>query len=247
MSDQGGNFESDLIGNLCRITKTKKVRTSPYHLQTNGQCERFNSSTLINMLETLSPEHKSNWKSSIGALVHMYNYIHNSATGFRPYFLMYGRQPKLPIDVAFRITPKSIVIPTSSKYIQKLRKHIKCAHTNANLFQQKVECHKWKYNQQSKAVSLRMGDTVLVHVTTLNSRCKIQSRWKNREYVVKCQPSQKLPVYVMYPIHWERCSCALHRNYLFPISSNLDVRILWEEMDPVMGQLRYPQNWWFVS
>ena len=90
--DQGRNFESELIANLCRITGTKKLRSSPHHPQTNGQCKRINSPLII-MLGTLPPECKSNWKSSIGALMHTYNCTHNSATVFSPYILMYGRQP----------------------------------------------------------------------------------------------------------------------------------------------------------
>ena len=91
-SDQGKNFESEHIADLFRLMWTKKHRTSLYHPQMNGQCEGFNS-FLISMMGTLHPECKSDWKSSIRVLVHTYNCTQNSATGFNPYFLMYGRQP----------------------------------------------------------------------------------------------------------------------------------------------------------
>ena len=57
ISDQGCNFESELLANLCEVAGVQKLRTTPYHPQTNGQCERFNS-TLLNMLGTLTPEQK---------------------------------------------------------------------------------------------------------------------------------------------------------------------------------------------
>ena len=52
LSDQGRNFESELISELCKLAQVEKVLTIPYHPMTNGQCERFNS-TLCNMLGTL--------------------------------------------------------------------------------------------------------------------------------------------------------------------------------------------------
>ena len=81
--DQGRNFESELITELCRLTGTKKLRTSPYHPQTNGQCERFNSA-LINMLGMLSLECKSNCTGSIEMLVYAYNCTCNSTMGLNP-------------------------------------------------------------------------------------------------------------------------------------------------------------------
>ena len=51
MTDQGHNFESDLLKTLCESAQVKKIWTSGYHPQTNGQCKHFNA-TLINMLGT---------------------------------------------------------------------------------------------------------------------------------------------------------------------------------------------------
>ena len=133
LSDQGMNFESELITYLCRLTGTMELRTSPYHLHTNGQCKRFNS-TLIKMLGTLLLECKSDWKGSITMLVQKYNCTWNSTTGFSPYFLMYCSQPWLPINVTLGITPKSIAVPTSSKYTEKLKDHIEWASRRPTFF-----------------------------------------------------------------------------------------------------------------
>ena len=129
---------------------------------------------------------------------------------------MYDRQPQLPTDGILGITPKSIPMPTFTKYIQKLRDCIRWAHRKANLFQQKEAWyHKQNYDKCNKAVSLRMGDTVLVHITTFKCRHKIQSRWgeqsvcggmaalfkltsicgmSHRQGRVQLYPTQKLPV-----------------------------------------------------
>ena len=86
--------------------------------------------------------------------------------GFSLYFFMYGRQPHLPIDVTLGLAPKAVTVPTSTKYVQKLREHVRWTHRKADQFQQKeVQHHKQNYDRHSRAVALREGDTVLVHAT----------------------------------------------------------------------------------
>ena len=53
VTDQGTNFESKLFMKLCQVVKITKLRTTSYHPQTNGNCERFNA-TLINMIKLWS-------------------------------------------------------------------------------------------------------------------------------------------------------------------------------------------------
>ena len=88
LMDQGSNFESDLLKELCEIAQVKKIRTSGYHPQTNGQCECFNA-TLINMLGTLPENPESIWREQVPTLVHAYNCTMNNVTDFSPYYLRF--------------------------------------------------------------------------------------------------------------------------------------------------------------
>ena len=117
LMDQGQNFKSQLVADLCELVGIWKVRSSLYHLQTNGQCKQFKS-TLINMLGTLPKEKKSEWKNHIGTLFHVYNCTQNSAAGFSPYFLMFRRQPHLSIDVTLGLASQVIMEPNTSKSVQ---------------------------------------------------------------------------------------------------------------------------------
>lgn len=101
-SDQGQDFESKVISDLCRMAKIDKTRTTPYHPQGNGQTERFNR-TLLDMLGTLNDDKKLSWPEYVSPLVHAYNCTKHSTTGYAPYFLMFGRNSRLPIDVHFGI------------------------------------------------------------------------------------------------------------------------------------------------
>ena len=84
-SDQGRNFESSLIKELCSLAGVHKSRTTPYHPMGNGMVERFNQ-TLLKMLGTLEDHQKQDWKSYVAPLVHAYNATRHDSTGFSPSF-----------------------------------------------------------------------------------------------------------------------------------------------------------------
>ncbi|KAL1264213.1 hypothetical protein QQF64_004568 [Cirrhinus molitorella] len=100
-SDQGPDFESRTIKELCQVAGIHKVRTTPYHPRGNP-VERFNR-TLLDMLGTLQNQDKSGWRDHVRPLVHAYNCTRNEVTGYTPYELMLGRQPCLPVDIAFKL------------------------------------------------------------------------------------------------------------------------------------------------
>ena len=61
LTDQGKSFENNLFQELCSLARVKKLHTSPYHPETNGQCEHFNV-TLISMWGILPSHAKKNWQ-----------------------------------------------------------------------------------------------------------------------------------------------------------------------------------------
>ena len=81
-SDQGRQFESKLLQEICRIFQIKKPHTSPYHPQGNGVAERFNC-TLLNMLAVADKKNIFNWASLIRPL---YNSSQHAVTGVQPLF-----------------------------------------------------------------------------------------------------------------------------------------------------------------
>ena len=93
LSDQGRNFESKLISELCKLAQVEKVHTIPYYPMTNGQCERLNS-TLCNMLGTLPEKEKADLKTHLSSITNAYNCTQHPSTNYSPYFLMFGRQPR---------------------------------------------------------------------------------------------------------------------------------------------------------
>ena len=131
LSDQGQNFESVLISELCELTQIKKLRTTPYRPEGNGSCERFNR-TLISMLGTLPDNFKNKWPHHISTLVYAYNCTCSDATGFSPYYLLYGRQPLLPIDIEYGVFTPELSEAITYKYVQELKFRLEHTFNKAN-------------------------------------------------------------------------------------------------------------------
>ena len=246
ISDQGRNFESDLIKELCKIAGVKKVHTTPYHPQGNGQCERFNS-TLCNMLGTLSEEEKSDWKSHLGCMTHAYNCTKHASTTYSPYYLMFGRHPRLPIDIEFGLNkPNCSDNSSKSRYIQKLRRRFNYAFQKASKYaDQQAEKYKQGYDKSVKGPQLHENDLVLVKIVAHKGRHKLQDRWEPEEYVVIEQPIAGTPVYKVKPVNGNNVR-TLHRNLLLPLGVKLepdyesDDSILEEDSDDDEGGLISP-------
>jgi transposase InsO family protein len=126
-SDQGRNFESDIIKELCSILGIRKTRTTPYHPMGNGLCERFNR-TILGMLGTLGSLEKAKWKDHIAHLVHAYNCTLHESTGYTPYFLMFGRHPRLPVDIAYGTTSSNHSADSHSRFAADLQSKLAMAY-----------------------------------------------------------------------------------------------------------------------
>ncbi|CAF1037601.1 unnamed protein product [Brachionus calyciflorus] len=100
VSDQGRNFESDLIKELCNSLKIEKLRTTAYHPQCNGEVERQNR-TLKSILSKYVNCNHTNWDLFLNTTLFAYNTAFNSRTGKSPYEILFGRVENGLNDVKF--------------------------------------------------------------------------------------------------------------------------------------------------
>lgn len=155
-SDQGPDFESKTIKQLCEISGIRKVRTTPHHPRGNP-VERFNR-TLLQMLGTLESEDKIHWRDFVKPLVHAYNCTKNDVTGFTPYELMFGRQPRLPVDLAFGL-PVHKQHTSHSQYVTDLKNHLEESYRVATRNALKTaERNKTRFDKRVTESTLDVGD-----------------------------------------------------------------------------------------
>ena len=219
LSDQGRNFESMLISELCKLAQIKKLRTTPYRPEGNGSCERFNR-TLISMLGTLPEEFKNKWPQHVSTLTYAYNCTRSNATGFSPYYLLYGRQPLLPIDIEYGVFTPELSEAVTYKYVQELKSRLEHTFNKANDFCEREAIRsKQRFDKTAKCAKLMLGDLVLVKRKGFVTKHKIADKWETEPYEIVSQCSDSLPVYTVTRNGRER---TLHRNMLFPLALRRD-------------------------
>uniref|UniRef100_A0A3B1KCG7 Gypsy retrotransposon integrase-like protein 1 n=1 Tax=Astyanax mexicanus TaxID=7994 RepID=A0A3B1KCG7_ASTMX len=213
-SDQGPDFESKTIKELCEVIGTRKVRTSPYHPRGNP-VERFNR-TLLSMLGTLKGEQKSHWRDFVKPLVHAYNCTKHESTGYTPYELMFGRKPRLPIDLAFDVSLSQQKGTSHSQYVKHLKTQLeesyKLAMGNAAKMAEK---NKTRFDKKVTESILDKDDRVLVRNVKLRGKHKLADKWESTVHVV-VQRAGELPVYTVRPENKEGPLRTLHRDLLRP-------------------------------
>ena len=182
--DQGGEFENKLFCNLDKLIGARHSRTTPYHPQGNGQVERFNR-TLLSMIRTLPEKHKSRWRDHLNKVVHAYNRSKNDATGYTPFFLVFGRASRLPIDLMFNLKPPS-GFSSYPEYVQKRRNAMSEAYKIASETAQRNAQHgKKQYDKKVRRIVSEPGDRVLVrNISERGGPGKLRSYWENEVYVV---------------------------------------------------------------
>lgn len=213
-SDQGRDFESKTIKELCDLAGIRKVRTTPYHPRGNP-VERFNR-TLLDMLGTLKTDEKQHWRDFVKPLVHAYNCTKHDATGFTPYELMFGRQPRLPIDLAFNVPLNRHQYRSHSQYVQNLKTRLQESYRLATRNAAKnAERNKVRFDKRVTESTLEVGDRVLVRNVRLRGKHKLADKWESHVHVVVNRKAD-LPVYTVRPEHREGPLRTLHRDLLLP-------------------------------
>ena len=83
---------------ICDLMGIAKTRTTAYHPQCDGQVERQNR-TLQDMLAAFASEHRHDWDLWVDSVVFAYNTSRQELTGYSPYELIFGRTPRMPIEL----------------------------------------------------------------------------------------------------------------------------------------------------
>ncbi len=165
------------MAELYELLGIKSIRTSVYHPQTDGLVERFNR-TLKNMVHKFVKEDAKNWDKWLEPLLFAVREVPQASTGFSPFELLYGRQPRGVLDVIKESWEEG---PSNSRneiqYVLDLRAKL---HTLGRLFMENLlqaqDRQMRLYNRGTRLRQFTPGDKVLVLLPTSSS--KLLAKWQ---------------------------------------------------------------------
>ena len=163
LSDRGTNFLSKVVAEVCKIFQIQKVNTSSYHPQTDGLVERFNS-TLCQSLSMYVSKNQQDWDEFIPLVLFAHRTSVLDAIGDSPFYVLYGREPRLPIDVKY-LPPAADDLSTSvldyrKRIVEKVELAQNLARENLQRAQQKMKDY---YDQKTKEPVFEVGQRVWVY------------------------------------------------------------------------------------
>ena len=96
LSDNGTEFKNNLMDQVLQQLGIDRIFSDPYHPQSNGKLEVFHK-YLKPTLKKLCENDPANWDKYINQVLASYRITPNLATAEPPFFLVYGRDPNLPL------------------------------------------------------------------------------------------------------------------------------------------------------
>ena len=134
-----------------------KTRTGLYHPQCDGQVERMNR-TIIELLVLYTANPTNTWDLNHGLALMAYRSAEQTSTWFTPYFVIYDREMRLPIDIMYRSPNQEV---SRSQYAQEVRNILHNAYSAAR--EKLLVAHKRQkdyYDRRTQGTRHSVGDSV---------------------------------------------------------------------------------------
>ena len=162
----------------CKVTGIKQIRTSPYHPQTDGMVERFNS-TLKRLLRKLTQDPKVEWDRCLPYVLWAYRGTVHKTTGFSPYHLLFGKEMRMPLDQMVRYWKGKETNDETGvvEFIQTLKANMEVVRDLAyERESEEKEKQKHYHDLTAKDRVFAVGDFVLVFRP--GKQDKLQNQWQ---------------------------------------------------------------------
>ena len=109
-------------------------------------------------------------------------------TGYSPYYLLFGRRPRIPVDYLFptlRDSPHQTKMEVSVVAMQKRLKEAFAVARHLTSEEVAKQCR--YYDRKAGAVALQPGDVVMVHTDGFVGKRKVKNQWEDGGFIIESQ------------------------------------------------------------
>jgi len=137
--------------------------STAYHPQTDGQTENANR-TLEIMLRSVINFEQDDWEDHLPAAELAMNNSRNETTGLSPFYMFYGREARLPLDLALTPLTQARSNPSAAEALAQWRAALVRAQETTKAAQKRQK----KYaDEHRRPLSFTVGDRVLLATKNL--------------------------------------------------------------------------------
>jgi hypothetical protein len=102
ITDRGNEFFNTTMAQIVKLLAIPRhVKTTAYNPRSDGMAEK-QMNTLKDQLVAFTNKYQRDWDEHLALIAGMYRMTINAATGYSPFFLLYGREPEMPHDTHIR-------------------------------------------------------------------------------------------------------------------------------------------------
>ena len=177
-TDQGTQFQSRVMNEICKILGIHKTRTTPFHPMSDGLVERFNR-ILESMLSLCVKTNQRDWDKFVPLVTMAYRSTPQESTQVSPNMLLFGHEINLPVDLMVGCPNESETL-SEHDYVSDLRERLEIAHDYARRhLQSSANRQKKYYDIKMSGEPYQTGDFVWLYtpVKKVGVSPKLQKFW----------------------------------------------------------------------
>ena len=190
LSDRGRNFMSKLVQALAEMFDIKQHFTSPYHPMTNGLTESKNI-YILQALRAYCKGQQDDWPELLPGIMMAYRSTPcTQSTQFSPFFMLYGREMRLPIDTVLQ--PKDHLPQDHKVHLSRILQNLEvCRKIAGENIKDAQSKYKFQYDKRSKVPEYRPAQRVWLYCTKVpvGKAPKLHRKWVGPYYITMLGPN----------------------------------------------------------
>jgi len=167
--DQGGEFWSDVMKRLATLLEIQPTKITSHRPNSNGVVERVHA-TLHNMFAKMVERQQRNWCELTPYLTYAYNTASHSSSTFSPFYLMFLRHPRMPIELQIK-RPTEAAFQTDDKYVSLAGERMRTAY---EIVREQLRATfnqaKRRYDNRVKTATFQEGQFVWYYIPRTRKR-----------------------------------------------------------------------------